>query len=538
MKALVTDFSKIGYKYIQLLGAPINKNSFINSVLENPYYPSLYSLSLVLGRFNIDSRSLRIEKEELIYLNAPFVAYIKVNETGNNEFVIVTVLNKSGVKYSFDGKNIATTSREQFFEMFKEVVLIANLNGKSGEIDYLIVRKKELKIKLKKIISLSLIVVIIVADFVKMSFESRDSTLVILLGLIESAGFLISTILVVYEIDKTNVFVKNICSWGGVNMNCDAVLNSKASKLFGIAWSEIGLIYFSSLGLFTLLPGAHINDKISILAIIFIIASFYIPFSIYYQSTVIKHWCRLCLATQCILCVALAWSVLALRLIDGIGFNFSMLLILAVCTIVPTIIWILLKPIILTSRKAKEYNVAYKRIMHNPDIFNGLLSRQQKASEGWENLGINIGNTNAQNTIIKVCNPYCGLCARIHPLIEAILDSNDNINLKMIFTATNHIDDPRNKPVRHFLSIAAKNDMEFTRRVIDDWYQDKNKNFNDFAAKYPIVNSVETSSKIELMATWCIDSNITYTPTIFVNGRRLPQAYDLAELKDILANIN
>lgn len=39
---------------------------------------------------------------------------------------------------------------------------------------------------------------------------------------------------------------------------------------------------------------------------------------------------------------------------------------------------------------------------------------------------------------------------------------------------------------------------------------------------------------LEAMATWCKEAGITYTPTIFINGKRLPETYSIDELKNIL----
>ena len=42
------------------------------------------------------------------------------------------------------------------------------------------------------------------------------------------------------------------------------------------------------------------------------------------------------------------------------------------------------------------------------------------------------------------------------------------------------------------------------------------------------------TKKLETMGTWCTGAEITATPTIFVNGHRLPENYDIEELRYIL----
>ena len=64
------------------------------------------------------------------------------------------------------------------------------------------------------------------------------------------------------------------------------------------------------------------------------------------------------------------------------------------------------------------------RIKYNPQIFEALLLKQKKIEQCTESLGITLGDVSAKNTLIKVCNPYCGPCAKAHPEIEKLLEEN------------------------------------------------------------------------------------------------------------------
>lgn len=141
----------------------------------------------------------------------------------------------------------------------------------------------------------------------------------------------------------------------------------------------------------------------------------------------------------------------------------------------------------------------------------------------------------AANTIIKVCNPYCGPCAKAHPKLEEVIKQNSNIKLKIIFTSRNTGHDPGAVVVKHLLAIAAKGGNDKTQRALDDWYLANKKDYNDFATLYPMNGELkQQDAKIEAMSEWCKQAEITHTPTIFVNGYRLPENYDVEELKYIL----
>jgi hypothetical protein len=119
-------------------------------------------------------------------------------------------------------------------------------------------------------------------------------------------------------------------------------------------------------------------------------------------------------------------------------------------------------------------------------------------------------------------------------VLEEIVKHNTDVKIKVIFTATNKETDRTNKPVKHLLAIAAKDDIQLTEKALDDWYMAGKKDYEIFAAKYPMNGELkQQESKLDLMSKWCNDAEITATPTIFINGRRLPETYNINELKNI-----
>jgi thiol-disulfide isomerase/thioredoxin len=112
--------------------------------------------------------------------------------------------------------------------------------------------------------------------------------------------------------------------------------------------------------------------------------------------------------------------------------------------------------------------------------------QQSKAPHGWQTIGIDVGNVAAENTITKVCNPYCGPCAKMHPVLEEIIRQNENVKLKIIFNARNVEDDIDAVVVRHLLGIAEENGVEKTIQALDDSYLADVKDYPVFAAKYPV----------------------------------------------------
>ena len=61
--------------------------------------------------------------------------------------------------------------------------------------------------------------------------------------------------------------------------------------------------------------------------------------------------------------------------------------------------------------------------MENLNVLEGLLVKSRKIETRTEGLGISIYNESAKYHIIKVCNPYCGPCAKAHPVLEDLVNA-------------------------------------------------------------------------------------------------------------------
>ena len=73
-------------------------------------------------------------------------------------------------------------------------------------------------------------------------------------------------------------------------------------------------------------------------------------------------------------------------------------------------------------------------------------------------------------------------------------------------------------------------------QALDDWYLSETKDYEKFAAKYPILGSLNAQDEeINKMSKWCEKNRIEFTPTFFINGNQLPEIYSPVELKYFLS---
>ncbi len=361
------------------------------------------------------------------------------------------------------------------------------------------------------------------------------------------AGSAVTGLFLWYQIDKANPLLQQICGLGS-QTGCNAILGSKQAKLFNlVSWSEIGFFYFAGGFISLLLAGTNAAPILQVLVLLNVLAIPYTFFSIYYQWKVAKQWCPLCLAVQALLLAEFLSAILISPsfIIQNSTFNIQnsflstvnhQLPTLFLSFFLPIIAWYLIKPLLLQTEEAKRQKRELLKFKYDTRIFDALIAKQNPVNSSTDVLGITIGNPHAHNTIIKVCNPYCPPCARAHPQIDELLEANPDLKVQILFTTTNDENDRGNKPVKHLLAITAQNNEMLTRKALDDWYLPGKKDYEVFAAKYPMNGEIKLQeAKVEAMNKWCKETGIAFTPTFFVNGYQLPDVYTVGDLKYFLS---
>jgi thiol-disulfide isomerase/thioredoxin len=198
---------------------------------------------------------------------------------------------------------------------------------------------------------------------------------------------------------------------------------------------------------------------------------------------------------------------------------------------IPAAFWLVCKPFLYDAKKGRELGYRLSRFKNNEETFKSLLTKQKQIKGQVADLGILIGPSEARNNIIKVCNPFCGPCAEAHPKIEHLIENKDDWNLRVIFTTSADETLRAFKPVTHFMAIASEEGPLEIKKALTDWYSDPEKNYEAFASRHPIKTQPELQkTKLTAMRDWCEEEGVQSTPTIYVNGYRLPEHYRIEEL--------
>jgi uncharacterized membrane protein/protein-disulfide isomerase len=529
-----TALKKVAANYLRLLDTKVTATSIQQQIETHPHYPSLLSLSDAFNSFHIPNDAFEVSEEVFDEVESPFVAYTEIPGMGK-DFVLVTHKDREKVNFQH-GRKTQTLSREEFLKRYQRVIWTAEPDGHSGETGYADKLKAEQEKKNRHLLwYLATGAVILITFFLNLPAGAILSftgiTLLKILGL-GTTGLLLA-----YEVDKSNTFVKDICS-AGKQFHCDAVLSSKAAKIKGVAWGELGFFYFAATALLLFTGGISFAQKSALLALGSALASPYILFSIYYQWRVLKQWCPLCLTVQAILLGELIWSVVSFwstpTPLTSIFSTPQPTIAAGLCFLIPVIGWYGIKPLLIKAKDSDDISAAYKRLQYKPEIFHALLEQQPAIPDGWDKLGITLGPKDAATTIVKVCNPFCGPCSRAHPELENLLHNYD-VQVRIIFNSQNIEADYSRNITRHLMAIAEKGDKALTKQALDDWYGMPEKDYEQFVARYPVQGDpAAQGAKLEAMYGWTNANDIRYTPTYFINGHQLSRNYKLQELKNIL----
>lgn len=514
-------------RLLKSLNLQVNTAEIIADLDKHPDYPSMLAISDVLNNFNVVNNAFRVTAEDLVNIPAPFIIHAHSN---NGEFLVVQKINGSDFFISGDKYDNKRTSLDELKKTFGGVVLVPEPMEKLASAFSL--KKFLLNIKYQLLL-MGALLVILSAFIFNTSWLSNVTWASALLTAAKTAGLVTSILLLVQSINSNNPLVQILCGGGG-NKDCNAILSSKAANVFdGLSWSEVGFFYFAGSWLMLLLGGASVQT-LQLLVILNVLSLPYTVYSIYHQWQVAKQWCVLCCTVQAMLW--LEFFSLAFALYDQPVAAPPMALwsIAFISLLSPVILWLLLKPGLLKGQQLQPLKDQLRKFKYNAELFNRMLTDQPKFTSPDDEWSLVLGNVEAENVITMVSNPYCPPCAKTHLQLDELLEKNGNIQARIIFTADNTDTDRKTPVARHLMALHDLPDKSIVKKAMHDWYEQKQKDYESWAKIYPVTLVTENFKKLDKQKAWCEVAEVAATPTLLVNGYKLPGIYQLPDLRYML----
>lgn len=516
------NITQILTKLVEELGIQVTRQTIANELQKHPEYGSLLAYSDVLNNLQVPNAAYRLTFEQLIDVPLPYIAF-----ASQGKFILVTALDKNHAVVSNEYSDNVKLTIEQFNQLYSGLVLLAEKKESSGEVDYIQKRRKEVIDNLRfPVFFIGSFILLIAYLVLHSSYFNSFNRYVALLTLFKTSGLIVSVLLLLQSFNSNNSFMQKLCHSGG-NIDCNAILSSNAAKVTeGLSWSELGFFYFAGTW-FTILfnsDNVHLMQALSIINVLSLPYTFY---SIYYQWRIEKRWCILCCTIQAILWFEffsfLPYVLQGLQVILPTDlFN------LIVGLSIPILIWMWVKPYLLNAKQLKSTQKQLTRFKYNIELFNKLLNDEVKYVPPKDEYALVLANRDAEQVITIVSNPYCQPCQKMHKALDDWLTKRTDVKLQVIFSTQNSQDDKRIEVAAHLLSL--QNDSSL-KNALNDWYSQKQKNYQSWAKRYPEKENSDNSKILEMQRQWCTMAEISHTPTLFINGRKLPKNYEVDDIK-------
>lgn len=495
----------------------------IRGITNHSQYPSMSSIIDLLNDWNVSAFGVRIDSSMLTDIPYPAIAHF---DKHGGHFVVLTKFEDGQLSYIDPEIGTVTEMLKDFDKRWSGVVLLMETNDQSGEEEYKQKRREKIVDQGGRGFSMVLSICLLVLPTFRMN------TSAIGIYLLNILGTFLTVLLLQKQFNFAGSLVESFCKLGS-RSDCDSVINSPASKLFGVIHlSEVGLSYFVGSVLSIALAALFSVSAEPYLFVFTLVATVFSFFAIYYQAVVIKKWCLLCLTVVFVIWLQailffISPPVLVLDLNSSsvlfIGFSF------------PLIFWLSVRNRFIDSFKVANLQRNLNRFLKNDRVFLKLLEDQPCVDFGQFSHELQSGSINAPIQLVVVSNPQCGRCAYTHSVLESLKDALDEkLNIVYRFAVkTNDKSTVSYQMLESLFSIRQQESNERALAALSGWYQANGRLEvwkNQFSQQHQPKNNRISEILLE-HEQWCTRVVIQKTPSIIINGKMLPEEFSVTDLK-------
>ncbi|MCX2681950.1 thioredoxin domain-containing protein [Galbibacter sp. EGI 63066] len=490
--------------YLKEIGFIIDKKSFYLKLKKHPNVGSILAISDVLKEKGTDNEVIRVDFENIEYLPENFLYYVK--NTGGLAYVKKIESNK----YLLENSHYIS-DQDLRLNWSGIVLLIKNNDQKKGS--NFLNRKS-----IRWIIALLWLLPFLFNlkyNNLGVSFEFFALSF---LGLI----FSLYAIRLFYR-DKSKG--NSYCDLSS-SINCSSVISSSKNKIYkNIGFTDLSILFFSSqfLGLL-IFQDKDIMCNFLFLQKILLLLSIPITFlSLFFQISVIKKWCLLCIGIITTIYV----QYLYLFIHSDISFEYNDIFVLNMLILYSGVVtlWFYIKGFLKKWGRLLDYEDRGNRFIKNYDIFKFNLLRSDYLKNIKE-VGSNkiiLGTPTRDLHITIITDPYCSYCRDIHLMIQKIYNKyKSQLSIEIRFN----------------INPKESNDDELAiYRMLIEAYIDGGE--NNFLQKYKCWYEnglIEYSENVDLDKSFSdqilkkqfkknSQYGITKVPQIIINGFQYPDDY-------------
>ncbi|MEQ1554070.1 MAG: vitamin K epoxide reductase family protein [Ferruginibacter sp.] len=515
-KTTVTkELSSLALQWLAASGIKTNTAYTKEAITTHPDYPAMTALTDFLESGGMEYDAVQADASYIQEFNYPLLAHIK--QPGNEYLHLVN--------------NVSAWDKEKSITKNWSGIALYGVNGATWHnVENHAAEKLAQKNKYTAAaFVIAGLVVFIVSIFI------YTNTILNIFGLFSLAGLAISIAALGTELGYQSKLVKQVCSTVG-NGGCEKVLGSKFAKGFaGVTPADASVLYFAAQFVLYLV-GCFYNPILSGIIIIALAGIAVAGWSVYTQAVKLKEWCALCL---CIVAVLVGQIIIAFIQFDAGNFAaYEPYLFFAIATTLLTIVYLPIKQLIKTNIKNKQELASFKKWKTDASLFMAQWEKEPACDNTiWEN-DLIIGHVDALIRITVACNPYCGPCAKAHVELDKLVEKYPDkvsVQVRLLCNPKNE-EDSKTVAIKAILQQAANlSSNSDLKNMLSDWFEWMN--YERWNLKWKENNEIDVANVLSKHELWNTETGITHTPTIFVNGRKLPGRYDIKNIEKMLPQL-
>ena len=508
-------------QFLDAIDVRYNKQFADKLYYEHPHRYNMYGLKKMLDVYRVKTLGVRIDSKNLLSLNYPCILHTY------GDFVIGLDCGADTITFLQNAKRI-TISHDAFKQTWTGNALVVEETTEADEPDYYNHRREEILAKAKVY---CIPVILVLSSIIGIVAHIQEMELFSIIGLIlNTFGVFVCAMLMQKQLMGESRYGDRVCSLFN-HADCNSILDGPKAKIFGISWSEVGMGYFTaSILLITLY-----HESVGMVAIINWIAMFYGVWSIYYQWRIAKSWCILCVISQIII-----WLIGIIAIISCISapFTFGVISSLLPCMAYGICIMAVHNYAIAHAAEKGRIRAVqkYRALKANSKVANALIENGECYETSLEDSSILFGNTEAKMRVTILSNPHCNPCARMHKHVENLLRlSGGEICIQYIFSSFNENLEDSN---RYLIFCYFEYGQDEALSKFADWYLKDKFNYEKVVKKNAAhIHTIKIEREMERHREWRNRTSLIETPTILVNGYKLPDEYEIEDLAMIVNTI-
>ena len=507
-------------QFLDAIEVRYNKQFADKLYYEHPHRYNMYGLKKMLDVYGVKTLGVRIDSKDLLSLNYPCILHTY------GDFVIGLDCGADTITFLQNAKRI-TISHDAFKQTWTGNALVVEETTEADEPEYYNHSKEEILANAKVY---SIPIMLILSSIIGMVAHIQEMELFSIIGLILNiVGIFVCAMLMQKQLMGESRYGDRVCNLFN-HADCNSILDGPKAKIFGISWSEVGMGYFTaSILLITLYP-----ESVGTVSIINWIAMFYGVWSIYYQWRIAKSWCVLCVISQIVI-----WLIGIIAIISCISvpLSFNVFSSLLSCIVYGICIMAVHHYAIAHSaEKGRTQAIQkYRALKANSKVANTLIEDGDFYETSLEDSSIIFGNKEAKMRITILSNPHCNPCARMHKHVENLLRlSGDEICVQYIFSS---FSEKLENSSRYLIYCYFGYDRNESLRKFALWYSKEKLDYERIiSCNDTYIHTEKIEEEMEKHRKWRTRTSLMETPTILVNGHKLPDEYDIEDLAMIVNN--